>query len=225
MDVIAANLDLGPYNVTVQIAAGTYGSLVLKSYRATSGYVYFQGDTATPSNVLLNAASGNSVSTGTGAAGYWSLHGVKVAGTSSNRGIYVVGPGAKLDIGEIDFGTTDLRHMEVAFQGQITTSGNLFVSGNTGVGFWAGRQGSIFLSGKTITYLANVTYANRNWSASEQGWIDGYSMTFVLGSFTVTGPRYFVGNLGGIFTNGGGASYIPGSSAGSGNGVNGAVYA
>jgi len=215
MDYISGTLDLGPYNVTVQVADGTYTTgLSLKSYRATSGTITFVGNETTPANCLISVTSANCFGNASGAAGVFTLKGFKLTAATSGWGMAFSGQGMRVSFKNIDFGACVTRHLEASQGAFVEATGNITVSGNALVGFWATRRGSIYMSNRTVTYLNSPAYGARHWNASEQGWIDGYGMTFVNGG-TVTGKRYEVDGLGGIYTAGGGASYVPGDSAGS----------
>ena len=210
MDVIAATLDLGPYVVTVQIGDGTYtAGLQLKSYRTTSGYVVFRGNVAAKTNVVISTA-GTAVGNAPGAVGYFQLLDFKVVG---NFGLNIDGPGMHVDFNYLDFGTCTVQ-LQVQYFAWCQSLGNFSVSGNAVVGFLAGRLSLLFISGSTITYANSPVYAARNFQASEQARVDMFGVTFTNGN-TVTGKRYEIDGLGAIFTNAGGASYIPGNSAGS----------
>jgi len=212
MDIIAASLDLGPYNVTVQIGNGTYaGGLVLKTYRATSGVVRFTGNTGSPSSCVISSM-GEGIETAAGIFAHFNLSGLKL--TAASRGIIVDGRGASVNMSSIDFGTTH-THALARYGARLTLTGTNYVSGNATVGFWASRQGLLYASGSTLHYLSGVAYSARNFNASEAGWLDCFSMTFAGSAASVTGKRYEIAGLGGVFTNGGGANYIPGNSAGS----------
>lgn len=219
MDIISANLDLGAYNVTVEIADGTYtGALALKTYRTTAGFVLFRGNTTNPENVIFNV-SGNAITCQSGATGYFKLRGFKVIATSI--GMHFENPGMIVDIQNVDFGACGVYHIESVMYARVKFTGNITISGGAVVGFWAGRKGYIWISTITITYLNSPVFSGRHFHSGEQGFIDAYGVTFTNGG-TVTGKRYQIDGLGAIFTNSGGASYLPGDVAGTT--ANGGVY-
>lgn len=214
MDVIAATLDLSNYTVTVQIADGTYtGTLTLKTYIASAGVVVFQGNSGTPANVLIATTSSHAIRAPAGTRGQFTIKDLEVRTTTSGNGMHFAGGGCSVKINNVRFGACATYHCEVAEGASLEATGNFAVTGNAVVGFWAGRNGYLKLLGRTITYSNSPAFAARNWHASEHGLIDAYSMTFINGG-TVTGKRYQVEGHGSIFTNSGGASYVPGNSAG-----------
>jgi hypothetical protein len=73
-------------------------------------------------------------------------------------------------------------------------------------------MGLVLIGSTTITFSGTVAFGN--FTLITMGAVAYiYSMTFANGGI-VTGPRYFVASNGLIQTNGGGASYLPGSSPG-----------
>lgn len=218
MDVIASDLDLGNNDVTVQVAPATYtAGLRCKSYVSSAGIVKFLGDPTTPSNVYVNPAVGPAIFTnGALDSGVFEFTGFKVSSTTAGTrdGVRASGRRVYFRVNAIEFGNCTSTQCQSIFGAHIEAVGNLLVSGGAAVGFWASRQALLYLSNRTITYSNNPAYSARNFNASEAGWLDCFSMIFTNGG-TVTGKRYQADNLGGIFTNGGGASYVPGNSAGS----------
>ncbi len=222
MDVISTDIDLGAFDVVVQVGSGTYTTgFNLKSYRATSGQVIFRGDTTTPSNCLISTTNASGIGTQGGTHGVFTIEGFKVQTTTSGWGMIFSGQNLIVYLNAVDFGACVTRQLEAVYGAFVQFTGNFAVSGGSLIGFWATRRGTIFMSSRTITYSNSPAYGARNFNASEQGWIDAYGMTFTNGG-TVTGKRYEVDGVAGIYTSGGGASYVPGNSAGST--ANGGVY-
>jgi hypothetical protein len=219
MDVISGTLDLGVYSVTVQMADGTYAAaLHLKSYLSGGGTVTFAGNAANRTAVQISAA-GNAVYTNTGDIGRFILQNMKVSGTT--RDVYIEGFGGSLTLTGVTFGGAGVRWLQTIFGGYATLIGSNYVDNGTEVGFWATRRGMIVMSGSTLVFNNSTVLSARLMNASEQGWLDAHTMTFTNPG-NVTGKRYEVNGLGGIFTNGGGSTYFPGTVAGTA--ANGGVY-
>mgnify|MGYP006921320184 CR=1 FL=1 len=214
MDHISANLDLGSYNVTVNVADGTYtAGLALKTYRATSGTISFVGNTTTPANVVVSTTGSTAISTATGATGYFAVSGMELTTTTSGDCAGISGGGIKVSFSSMRFGTSAGGSHVLASQGaKVELTGTNYISGNAAVGLWATRQAMIYVSSSTLNYTTAVTYSAMNFYASENSWIDAFSVTF-SGS-AVTGKRYSAVGVSGIFTNGGSSTYIKGSVAG-----------
>ena len=83
-----SGLDLGAYNVTIQVGNGTYtgGASVVGPYLG-SGTVTLQGDTTTPSNVVISTTSADAISVTTN--GRLTVGGFKLQTATSGSGIAV----------------------------------------------------------------------------------------------------------------------------------------
>ena len=65
INTVANDIDLAGYNVTIQVAAGTYtGAVTVSAPWVGAGNVTLLGDTTTPSNVVLSPASGSALIVG-----------------------------------------------------------------------------------------------------------------------------------------------------------------
>lgn len=211
IDVVFGTLDLGGFNVTIQIGNGTYAGIVATSPQVGAGKITLSGDTTTPANVIMQASTGTACITaiGTGVALY--VQGVKVAaatgqGWYSGNGAFIAQSG-KNEIGAFPAGQ------------QIMADGNgvillnaamVLAGGSAGNHLYALSGGRINIQGATWTITGSPTIAAFA-AAAVGGSIFAVSNTF---SGAVTGTRYSA-TLGGVIqTNGGGASFFPGTVAG-----------
>lgn len=214
----ACGLDLGIYSVTINIAGATgYGAFGLKNYVGV-GPINIIGDTTTPSNVDLSGSSANI--TGAGWNASYVVKGMKIANSAGN-GIALNGPGS-LAIDNMELGACTGAHIRADYYCRVSAiSGNIKISGNAGFGYLSGYGAQIDLNNSTVTYSANVAYGTAHCYAQHMGMVNVQSVTFSLGANTVTGQRYNAYGMGYVNSNGAGASFIPGSTAGatSGGGV------
>jgi hypothetical protein len=212
IDVIADTLDLGNYDVTVQVADGTYtGAVRFKTYLAAGGKVTLQGNTGTPANVLISTTGAHAFAANSaGVIANYVVNGFKITTTTSGHSLTANARGLSIDFLNLDFGACAFYQV-YANGGRIVATGNFTVSGGALIGIEAGRHGSVDVSNRTITYSGTPAFSSYNFSGVELGEIVCTGITFV-GS--ATGQRYSAVMNGVIFTNGGGASYIPGSTAG-----------
>jgi hypothetical protein len=206
---VAAALDLSIHDVTIQIAAGTYAApLVLKS-TVGAGKITIRGDTTTPANVTISATGASAVS-GHGYAGRYRLEGVKLTTATSGHAIHITG--AKLEIGQVDFGAVagSNNHIFLEAQAYLLVAASYSVTGAAGV-HWAIRSGS-YLDCRSLTIsligtpafsifayadlLANMLVASNTFSGA------------------ATGQRYNIASNSILFTGGAGVGYLPGSSSG-----------
>jgi hypothetical protein len=103
IDTVAA-IDLSSYAVTIQMADGTYsGPVTFKAY-VGAGPVTIQGNTGTPSNVVLNSTSGHLLEVGV--TQKYALNGVKVQTSGGSYLPMYVRDGAHLELKNFVFGAS-----------------------------------------------------------------------------------------------------------------------
>lgn len=211
---VAASLDMATFNVTIQVADGTYTSTVnTKSYLGT-GPIKITGNTTTPANCILSVA-GNCFSMD-GTIGAYELGGFKLT-SSSGSAISVQNLSVLKMTGLMDYNTVTGHHNYSASGGRINYTSNYNITGSPGGG--GGRhfyidnnsyQGTL----NAITITLTGTPAFSPFCASDRlslGKLD--SITF---SGAATGQRFAVSLNSVLYTNSAGATYFPGNVAGSG---------
>lgn len=206
----AASLDLGIFNVIIQIADGTYaGGLALKA-AIGAGQVRIQGNDAAPENVVITSTqdSINGLN-----FGLYRLSGVTLRGTVRN--IFVEGNNSYLEIGNIRFGAMGASITSSHCQGSrgatVAAVGALSFTANCATLVWSNLKATVTVRNTQISFSAGLTVSQHGFRGTVQGLVDAINVSFV-GSFT--GPRYQVQGLSLLWTNGAGESFIPGSSAG-----------
>jgi hypothetical protein len=207
-DVIFGTLDLGGYDVTVNVAAGTYtAGLSVTSPQVGAGTISFIGDAATPPNVTISLSSGNCIGLG-GAGTKLTVQGFKLE-TSNAAGLQVLS-GANLTASDVEFGACGFTHIR-AFGG-VASIGAATISGNSQRFVSAENQGSINIGFATFTLTGTPAFASAFAYADRLSVISANTTIF---SGSATGARYSVTLNSAINTFGGGASYFPGDSSGS----------
>jgi len=207
-DVIAG-LDINTHSVTVNVADGTYtAGCTVSGPWLGSGNVTFVGNTTTPANVIINPASGACFQASGG--GFLRVSGMTLkgqVGLLAQRGSRIYG------MTNLVFGAA-ANYQVYANGGQIILYNNYTINGGAEVHLLSDSGGQISATGLTITLTGtpafSISYANAGAVGSS---ILGYSCTF-LGS--ATGSRYAAQQGALVNSNGGGANYFPGNSAGSG---------
>lgn len=211
---VAAALDCSIYNVTIQVADGTYTGAVQLPKMTGSGTFTLTGNTTTPANVVISRTGGAAISATD--SGAWAVYGFKVTTTTSGVGVQATGRTA-LTLRRIEFGSVAGAQLISASMGAIVyMNGSTYtISGqSTYAAFSASNNAMIQAYSSTFTITADLTFSifvNASYGAI----ISSGSLTFALGAFTVTATRYLAELTGVIGTSGGGASYFPGDSAGS----------
>jgi hypothetical protein len=222
---VASALDLNGYDVTIQIANGTYASsgVTLKSF-VGSGRIIIKGDTTTPANVTVNANSGGGTAfKADGIVGVYSLQGMKIL--SNNISVHA-SRNSLIAFNNLEFGTSSFIHMYAEDTGVIKAEGNYRVSGGA-QSHWRAAGGQILI-GSVLGSSIAVDFTSGSFSfsavtgfAQDGGRIDLRGIT-ISNAGSVTGTRYFCSTNGVIATLNGGANFIPGNAAGSVS--NGGIY-
>ena len=205
---VVASLDISIYNVTIQVADGTYtGGASVNSPWVGSGTVTLNGNNTTPSNVFINAA-GQCITVQS--QGRLNISNAKLQGTGYVT-LYAVS-GANISASNIVYGTSGGEIIRSESNAIITLSGShTFTAGaNIGIGT---QGGQLYSNGASFIFAGSPTFNNPAFCASSYlGMIQSFSNTF---TGTFVGTRYYASANSIIFTNGGGVNYFPGTIAGS----------
>lgn len=212
IDTVAA-LDIGIHAVTIQLADGTYpGAVVLKNIAgfATPGNCVIQGNAATPGNVVISAASTDAISAN-GLFTVWDIKDLKVTTTTSGHGIASRG-GATVRFGNVNFGACASAQLFVDSGASLVCRSSYAISGGATYHWQAVNGGSIIASaGFTVTLSGTPAFSEVFAYVGLLALVNCYGNTF---SGAATGARYNVFANSAIFTNGAGATYLPGNVAG-----------
>jgi hypothetical protein len=208
IDTVAA-IDISIYAVTIQVGSGTYtGAVTLTGAWVGTGTVTLQGDTATPTNVVISTTSATCISL-TGAAKL-AVQGFKLQTTTGGNCISVDHPGASLSFSSMNFGACAGDHVGCSY-GKVSITGNYTISGGaTRHMITTISSGVIELAGITVTVSGTPAFST--FAFVQAGMVSSFSCTF---SGAATGTRYQAILNGVINTFGGGANVFPGNVAGS----------
>ncbi len=214
------NVDTQGYNVTIQIADGTYtGSVVVMHTNVVGGgNVYITGNTSTPSNVVLVSPTGSSCFHLYNYTTPTNLSGFKTIGYGPSLyscGAMIVDGNSTLTFGMVDFGSWGSgSHIKPNIGSWIAASANYTVSGPAGC--------HIDAQFNAVAEIRNVTVTVNNTPRFIDSFALGYHMTRVEFTGTTitgsaTGRRWRNGNLSVHRTGLGNSSatYFPGSINGS----------
>lgn len=210
VDTVAA-LDISVYNVTIQLANGTYtGAVTVNAPWIGSGNVTIVGNTTTPANVIISTTSADCFTAFNGAR--FTVSGLELRTTTAGYGLNAQNF-AIVTVGtSIRFGAVANGHMIAFGQGKIFGRSSYTIAGGAQFHWISNVGGIIDVAGITITLSGTPAFSQQFAHAEGMSYQSiGYS-TF---SGTATGTRYIAIGGAGIDTAGGGASYLPGSAAGS----------
>lgn len=215
-DFISRNLDLNGFNVTVQLADGTYTENLVAKPAAGSGTILVKGNVATPANVLLTSATGLTVSADGPLNTQYKLDGVKIA--SGNACVFA-GNRARITLGAVNFGASTYYHMQAYLGGEIVCAANYTVSGNTTYHAYAYLGGMIAIAQRTITLSGAIAFSDSFVTLASGSRLYANGCTF---TGTATGKRYALDNASLCYIGVASTTYFPGSVTGTS--VGGSVY-
>jgi hypothetical protein len=212
----AAALDLSIYNVTIQVADGTYtGAVTVTGPWVGSGSVTLQGNTTTPGNVVITTAGAGAAALSVQSGGRLSVTGFKLvsSGTGATAGLKSSGSSISVT-GAMDFGAAN-RQMQAALSGGISfASGVAYnISAGAVTHVFCSSSGNVAIEGCTITTTGTVAFSGAFVTSSFLGVVFIDASTFTGAS--ATGSRYSISANGVVYTAGAATTYLPGNAAGS----------
>lgn len=210
---LAKNYDLSSYPATIQLADGTYtmGLSIVQSLVGQAGVsgLILNGNSGTPSNVVISTTNADAVSVSAGGA--ITLSNLKIQTTTSGNGV-LISSGGFVTIGSgVVFGACATSHINNT-SGQLGCSGNYSIVGSAPVHWKNGDGATTVINGVTITLTGTPAFSSAFAQSYNSSILNVGSITF---SGAATGTRYSASMNGVINVNGGGATYLPGSVAGS----------
>jgi hypothetical protein len=204
-----AALDISTHNVTIQVANGTYtGSVTIWGWIGT-GQLTIQGNAGSPGSVVIST-SGTCFHVPGAIPSALTVKDMRLQSTSGS-GIIHAGVGT-VQFGNIIFGACSPWHiMADGPTARVTALSNYSIVGGAS-GHWASNSGGyVNVVGKTITLSGTPAFAFVFAYSTRVSTITCNANTFSGGA---TGTRYVADLNAVVFTNGGGATYLPGSAAG-----------
>jgi hypothetical protein len=213
----AAALDLSIYNVTIQVADGTYtGAVTVTGPWVGSGSVTLQGNTTTPGNVVITTSVAGAAALSVQSSGRLSVTGLKLvsSGAGATAGLRSSAGSAVLVTGAMDFGAAN-RQMQANGSGSITfASGVAYnISAGAVTHIFCSSSGNVAIEGCTITTTGTVAFSSAFVTSSFLGVVFIDSNNFAGAS--ATGSRYSITANGVVYTAGAATTYLPGNAAGS----------
>jgi len=206
VDTVAA-IDLSIYNVTIQLADGTYtGAVTVSGAWVGSGGVTLQGNVSTPANVLISTGASDCITVLSG--GTLTVTGVRL----TNTGSFLLNAASGLiRFAAVTFGPCGSQQVRVSDCGRAQAIGDYGIDGGAGWHWSAVGNGVIRVQSKTITLTGTPAFSAGFVNAQIGAAVIVNGNTFV-GS--ATGPRYTTDTNGAIYSAGAGPTYLPGSAAG-----------
>ena len=226
--IATQNYDAGENAITIRLAdtiasyAGATIAALIPGTASTNALV-IEGNVVTPANTPITAVSGNAIDVSGGAQVTLTGVTLQASGAFPNGyGVLCQFGGSLVTIGPaVVFGACATSQMAALNDGQIiATSGYTIANVTSGEHWHVDTGGRIEVQAQTVTLIGTPAFTTFA-AADTQGALIVPGNTFSGGS--ATGVRYTLDNLSLIFTNGAGATYLPGSVSGVAP-ANGAIY-
>lgn len=210
---VAAALDFNGYTVTIQ-----FGSESTKTWTAACAILPWTGGGTLSivgngaANTIISTTSADAISYLAGyATGTINISALKVQTTTSGTGMHFVGANVALGSG-LEFGACATHHIYADQGTLLTAASNYTISGGATIHCLVEVTSYVKTANITVTLTGTPAFG-ADYVLVDFGSVGRMNnMTF---SGAATGTRYSATLNGLIYTNGGGANYFPGNSAGS----------
>ena len=211
---VASNLDNMGFDVTIQIADGTYNeTITLKSF-VGSGRITVQGNTSNAGGVIIIGFGYAAVGAISARAvlGTYVLQWMRIACGGGGAAVRVSGGASYIQVGNLQFGntgTTTLYCLHTVDGGMVEVIGNLQINAGS-YQYYILNNGGMVRAGGVLTFSGAVTISNAFISSGRAG------MVLAVHTFsgTFTGKRFEALGNGVIDTGTGNLSLFPGTIAG-----------
>jgi len=206
---VAATLDCSIYNIIIQVGDGTHvtNSITCKNIIG-SGTVTIQGNSSTPSSVIIDGGFAKTIPGTVYEIWYFKL--IKSSGTATTA-INANG-GAAINIKDLEFGAGFTYQIFISTVARVFSRTAYVISGGASYHLYISRGGD-FLTVTGCTIATGLAFAYFAYGTTNSG--IAYSGTINLSGTMPAGTRYIAVFNAVINTIGGGPNYFPGNIAGS----------
>jgi hypothetical protein len=203
------SLDMGVYQVTIQVADGTYTSTSVGNNYIGALPPIIQGNTTTPANCIISTTSNDCFVVNQITA--WTINGFTLKTTTSGSGLNAQNGGI-INFQNIVFGPCATAHINAQYSGIINCQSNYTITGASPIHWRVLESGVVEgLPNKTITITGTPAFSLAFLYMRCAGVIVVNSTTF---TGSATGVRYNLNLNSACFVNGAATTYLPGDTAG-----------
>lgn len=214
VNTVSNALDLNGYDVTIHVGSGTYtGAVTITSPQVGSGTITIQGDTVTPTNVVVSTTSADAFNVSNGAQVV--IKGFKIQTTTSGWCIYAWR--GKITISDLNFGACAEGHI-----GAQDSGGNVYINGNYTISGGGVLHYHSFCNGvietpvttSIVVTLTGTPAFSSYFSGASDGGVQRFGTGFSF-SGAATGARHFFHTGAQVATVGSTSlTFFPGNAAG-----------
>lgn len=216
---VAATFSTGNFTITIQVGNGTYtGGVILGNINV--GDIVIQGDTTTPSNVVVSTTSADCFAF-FAPHGSVTIQGFKLQTTTGGACVSIHSPGCAVTLGNMEYGATAAYHIFNSSPGsQFVLAGTATISGGGLAHIVMQSQSYCYYSYNSPVTVSGTPAFSTAFAYIDQSRLDIVGTTY---SGSATGTRYLVVN-GGVVSGTGSTTFFPGNVAGSGGTSTGGGY-
>ena len=204
----AASIDLGIYDVTIYVGAGTWTAATTLKTLVGAGKVIIRGINADMTSTVVHT-TGDSCFSGS-YSGRYRFEWLRMQTTTAGYCLIAYGGGAAVEWTNVDFGSTAFSHVACVSGARAESVGPYKISGG-GYAHAAAYDNATLQLGVYTTTITGTPAFGGGFVVSDRG----SSVVAVGPSFSgsATGPRYRATLNGAIITLGG-ETFLPGNAAG-----------
>lgn len=218
---IAASYDTNGHDVVINDRRTTITEPCIFPQSFGGGRIVYLGNTSSPGAHVVSITGGSAIRA-ENKYGRYSVQGFKLQTSTSGSGIHATGKGVVLEFGNIDFGTCADHHIN-ADRATLVRLNDYSITGQAACHINALHSADVDNRNFTTTITGTLHFGTAFIRALRNSYVGMHGGTIDISGATVTGKRYDAQQGSVIFTNGGGASYLPGDTAGTE--ASGGVYA
>jgi hypothetical protein len=208
IDVVYGSLDIGSFNVTIQLADGTYtaGGNVT-THQLGNGTVTIKGNAVSPQNVVVNVSATACFRAASGAV--LTVQDMELRSTGSAYGL-LASAGGYLQFQNLRFGACGGAHVRAEIGAIAEAIGDYAIAGNAPQHWNFGLCGIVRVQNRTVTLSGTPAFSYfALGSTAGQAVIGGNSFVGAA-----TGARYHLFLNACVNGTGGNTTYFPGDAAG-----------
>ena len=218
---VVQNLDLGGFEVTIQLMTGTYAlnnvPIVMPSI-VGEGSLVIQGDTTTPSNVIIDGDQADLFNWVGGTRGYYKFRGIQFeipnANSSADAVFEIFTDLVRIELEDVIFGNMNATAICLRIEGgDVRFTGDAEITGSCAYFMLMRNSSRSNLSSMTLTLTGTP-----NWVAAFARLEAGATLFASNSTLTVagaaTGKRYEVESNGVIWGTAANTTLLPGNAAG-----------
>lgn len=212
--VIFGTYDLGGFEATISVAAGTYtAGLSIAGTIPGQGRANLIVSGAAASTTIISTSS-NCFSATNGANIF--LEHLTVESSAAGGGVLFASQGGSIIFSDLIFGASgsSIPHMIAENNGVIQSNTNYAISGGARAHIEAEFNGTVNITAGTITLSGTPAFTHSFAFATDCGVVAVDSTAVIFGGTGATGKIYDASLNGVIDSNGGGGSFFPGNVAG-----------